>query len=101
MIQVTLPLVFFGCGEPSSYLYIWWTCPQLQSFWSEVFHILSQLFGITIQSDPQIAPLNSSSLELTKNQFKFLLQIATAVIKQVPDLENVIPLLPDIGLLKG
>lgn len=38
------PNCFCGCPDAGMHLHIWCTCPLVQTFWTEIFHILPILF---------------------------------------------------------
>lgn len=66
------PQCFRGCTAPGTHAHIWWKCPTMQTFWTEVFKILSTLFETSLNPDPAVALLNKP-LAVTHHQFKLLL----------------------------
>lgn len=69
---------FRGCTVPGSHVHIWWECPKVSSFWSEIFKILSTMFKVSLTPDPTVALLNSKPQTITHRQFKLLLFVTTA-----------------------
>lgn len=72
------PTCFRGCSDSGTHPHIWWSCPTVQLFWAEIFHIISTLFNCTLDPDPATAILNQKPLAVTSQQFKLLLQVTTA-----------------------
>lgn len=44
---------FHNCGKEGSFLHIWWTCPQDQSFWAEDFDYLLVMFQVQVPLAPE------------------------------------------------
>lgn len=84
-ISKLLPLYpshcFRGCNSADTQLHIWRKCPVAQSFWLDVFRILSKLFNISMMPDSAVALLNLKPPSITHWQFKLCLQVTT-VAKQ-------------------
>lgn len=74
---------FRGCSTQGHVHHIWCSCPIVQTFWSNLFSMLSTLFDTALQQPyPSIAILNLKLPNLSQCQFKLLLQVTTAA-KQI------------------
>lgn len=56
------PTCYRVCGETSMNLHIWWTCPLVHTFWTEMFGIISTLCGTSLSHEPIIAFLTRTTL---------------------------------------
>lgn len=74
---------FRGYSTQGNFHHIWWSCPIAQTFWSNLFNILSTLFDTTLQPDPTLALLNLKLQKLFQRQFKLLLQVTTAAKQMI------------------
>lgn len=68
---------FLGCSDAGTHHYTWWSCHLAQAFWAEIFCILSTLFDNPLDPDPATDLLNKKPLDITRLQFKLLLQVTS------------------------
>lgn len=45
-------LCWWGCGHRGTLLHIWWECPVIQGFWSDVKNQIRQALGIDLPMSP-------------------------------------------------
>ena len=72
------------CAQPQAHLtHMFWSCPQLQRFWSLVFDTLSNVLGVTVQPCPLLAIFGTSLNPLwDNNQKKELIAFATLLARR-------------------
>ena len=72
------------CAQPQAHLtHMFWSCPQLQRFWSLVFDTLSNVLGVTVQPCPLLAIFGTSPNPLwDNNQKKELIAFATLLARR-------------------
>lgn len=45
-------LCWKGCHQRADYIYCWWQCPIIHSFWSDICEIISEMTSCTLQNSP-------------------------------------------------
>lgn len=90
------PLCWRGCGDTASHAHIWWHCPLVKPFWSEVLRLTHDITGETLSSDPWTVLLHCTTkptLRYKRSLTPHLLNSAKALI---PVFWNS-PTIPTIG----
>uniref|UniRef100_A0A8C5N0D2 Reverse transcriptase domain-containing protein n=1 Tax=Leptobrachium leishanense TaxID=445787 RepID=A0A8C5N0D2_9ANUR len=67
-----------GCGERGSYIHLWWTCPQIQHYWTGVQTLLATVLARHIPMDPWAFLLSRPNPDLSRQEHKLMAKITLA-----------------------
>lgn len=57
MFHNTSPLCWRDCGHKGHLLHMFWECPNVTSFWNNIFKLLGEITGVITPPDPKLAIL--------------------------------------------
>lgn len=57
MFPNTSPLCWRECGHKGHLLHMFWECPNVTSFWNNIFKLLGEITGVLTPPDPKLAIL--------------------------------------------
>lgn len=52
------------CGQVGSLLHMWWSCPLLSNFWSQIADLIIELTGYHISLSPELAILDINLVDI-------------------------------------
>uniref|UniRef100_A0A803K3V4 Reverse transcriptase domain-containing protein n=1 Tax=Xenopus tropicalis TaxID=8364 RepID=A0A803K3V4_XENTR len=74
-----------GCGQDGTHVHIWWECPKLASFWTQVFDLINKVLECPVHKTPLTALLNLDLDFLKYSQKRLVvhfLEVARLLIAQ-------------------
>lgn len=83
MFPDSSPLCWRSCGNKATHAHIWWCCPLIRPFWTEVLNLISKISDVNLPNDPWTVLIHStkeSIVSYKRSLIPHLLNTAKALI---------------------
>uniref|UniRef100_A0A8C5MQM8 Reverse transcriptase domain-containing protein n=1 Tax=Leptobrachium leishanense TaxID=445787 RepID=A0A8C5MQM8_9ANUR len=78
-------LCWRSCGSKGTFIHMWWECPQIQKFWTNILTMLSDALGKDVPRDPWNLLLSRPLEGFTRHENKLISKISMAARRAVAE----------------